>query len=208
MPVFSCKEDFLSLGMTDVKPSPSRIAQDCPICIQPLAVHEKDGSPKSRLRGYHDTIRITACGHTHGKDCLKAWLDVGNTCPTCKRILFEFTGDPITQRDIHDLTYGLGPMYGEARVNVALVNMMQKQEREHAALRLVHEQEIARQKMRDAKGFAEEFLLSDGDLMDSEDEMDFGVDDDDDDGDYMDEEGDEEEEEEEEDEEKKHDSAH
>ena len=174
MTVFACKDTFLGLGIEEVQPSASYVAQDCSICTKPLALHHNDGSPKARLRGYHDTVRIIACGHMHGKDCLGAWLDVGNACPTCNRILFELTGDPITQRDINSLVYALGPEYGEDRVNVALVNMMQKQEREHAALRRVHEQEVARQKMKDTKGFEDGFLLSDEDLLDSDNELDFG----------------------------------
>jgi len=174
MTVFANKDAFQSLGIEAIQPSASHAAQDCTICAQPLAMHQTDSSPKSKLRGYHDAVRITACGHTHGAECLTQWLNVGNSCPKCDRILFEISGDTITQADIDNITYMLGPMYGEARVNVALVALMEEQERDHAALRRVHEQEVARQKMEeDQKGFDERFSMGDDDWADSDGEMDF-----------------------------------
>ncbi|KAF2830700.1 hypothetical protein CC86DRAFT_378957 [Ophiobolus disseminans] len=191
MTVFANKNAFQGLGVEDVKPSATHASQDCTICTKPLAVHHIDSSPKSRLRGYHDTVRIVACGHMHGKECLNVWLDVGNACPTCNRILFEIAGDPITQGDINSVVYMLGHEYGEERVTVALVNMMQKQERDHAALRRVHEQEVAQQKTKDSGGFYEGFLLLDNDFLDSDVEMDFGEEEDGDE-DYEDKEDEEE----------------
>jgi hypothetical protein len=179
MTVFANKDAFQGLGMEEVQASVSHASQDCSICDKPLAVHHNDASPKSRLHGYHDAVRIVACGHMHGKECLDAWLDVGNACPKCNRILFELTGDPITEHDINNVVRALGPMYGEMRVNIALVGMMQNQEQKLAALRRVHEQEVAQQKMKDAKGYDEGFMLNDEDLMDSDEEIDFEVDDED-----------------------------
>lgn len=173
MTVFANKDAFLGLGLEQVSSSAAHASQDCSICIKPLAVHDNHSSPQSKLRGYHSAVRITACGYTHGKDCLRAWLDVGNSCPTCNRILFEMNGDPITQQDVNNIVYVLGPEYGEARVTVAVV-IMQKREKEQAALRQYHEQETARQKMDDAKVRDQEFTLSDEDFMDSEEEIDFG----------------------------------
>jgi hypothetical protein len=170
MTVFANKDAFFELGVETIQPSTSHASQDCSICAHPLAMHHIDASPKSKLRGYHDAVRIIACGHAHGSDCLAAWLDVGNACPKCNRILFELTGDPITQGDISTIVHMLGPLYGEARVNVALVGMMQKKQKEQKALERVHGQEVARQKMEDRKEFDERFALKDDDFLDSDDE--------------------------------------
>jgi hypothetical protein len=181
MTIFASKDAFLGLGLEKVKPSETHMSQDCSICTKSLAVHHNHSSPQSKLRGYHTAVRITSCGHMHGKNCLNAWLDVGNTCPTCKRTLFEITGDPITQQDMNDIVHTLGPKYGEARVAIAVVAVMQKREREHADVRRYHEQEVVKQKMEDAKVRDEEFMLGDEDFLESEKEMDFGDDTDGDD---------------------------
>jgi hypothetical protein len=177
MTVFANKDTFLSLGVEQITSSASHASQDCFICTKPLAVHANHNSPQSVLRGYHTAVRITVCGHTHGEDCLNAWLDIGNSCPTCNRILFEIDGDPITQADLNDMVYMLGPELGEARVMIAVVAVREKREREQAALRRFHEQEIAKQKMEDTELQDQEFALGDDDLLDSDDEMDFGEED-------------------------------
>jgi hypothetical protein len=177
MTVFANKDAFLSLGVEQITSSASHTSQDCFICTKPLAVHANHNSPQSVLRGYHTAVRITVCGHTHGEDCLNAWLDIGNSCPTCNRILFEIDGDPITQADLNDMVYMLGPELGEARVMIAVVAVREKREREQAALRRFHEQEIAKQKMEDTELQDQEFALGDDDLLDSDDEMDFGEED-------------------------------
>jgi hypothetical protein len=187
MTIFACKDAFLDLGLEGVTLSTAHVSQDCTICRKPLAVHDNHASPQSKLRGYHDAVRIGTCGHMHGEICLKAWLDVGNSCPTCNRILFELGGDPITQQDINKLVYTLGPLYGERRVMAAVVGMVEKQEKEQAMLRRFHEQEVAKQKMKDAQAPGDdEFMLGDEDFLDSDDEMDF----DEEDGDGDEEDGD------------------
>jgi hypothetical protein len=173
MTVFAGKIAFLDLGLGRVSLSAAHVSQDCSICLKPLAVHHNHASPRSVLRGYHDAVRVSACGHMHGEACLKAWLDVGNSCPTCNRVLFERGNDPITQREVNELMYVLGPEYREARVMAAIVGMAQKKEKEQAALRRYHEQEAAKQKMKDANARDEEFSPSDDDFLDSKDEMDY-----------------------------------
>jgi hypothetical protein len=69
--------------------------------------------------------------------------------------------------------YVLGPEYREARVMAAIVGMAQEKEKEQAALRRYHEQEAAKQKMKDANARDEEFSLRDDDFLDSKDEMDY-----------------------------------
>jgi hypothetical protein len=181
MTVFANKDAFLRLGVEQMTTSASHASQDCFICTKPLAVHANHNSPQSMLHGYHAAVRITACGHTHGEDCLNAWLEVGNSCPTCNRILFEIGGDPITQADFNDIIYSLGPELGEARVMIAIVGARDRREREHAALREQHAQELGRRMMEDARVQDQEFVLGGEDFLDSDDEMDFGEEDGDED---------------------------
>jgi hypothetical protein len=182
MTVYASKAAFQSLGLETIKLSSTNLTQDCSICQQALAMHPNHISPRSIQRGYHPAVRVNACGHTHGVLCLSAWLDVGKSCPTCARILFETTGDGITQQDINDIVHMLGPEYGEARVMVAVVRVMQTREREREALRRVHEMEVDAQKWRDREARDREFALGDEDFLDSEEE-DFG-DGEDEDGDF------------------------
>jgi hypothetical protein len=181
MTVFANKDAFLSLGLEQVRASASHASQDCSICTKPLAVHDNHNSPQCQLRGYHFAVRINSCGHTHGEDCLNAWLDVGNSCPTCNRIVFELDGDPITQADANNIVYTLGPEVGEARVMIAVVAAKEKRDKEHVELRQYYEQEIARQKMEDTKVQDQEFTLGGDDFLDSDDDMDFGEEDGDED---------------------------
>lgn len=192
MTVFATKDAFFGLGLEQVEVSAAHISQDCSICTQPLAVHWKDQSAQSALRGFHEAVRISACGHMHGSDCLTAWLSTGNSCPTCQRMLFEANNDTITQDDVNEIVYVLGPHFGEARVMAAIANIMQQQEKKHTDARRSHEQEVAKQKVKDAKADDDdEFTLGNDDFLDSDEEMDWGEDGDDeyfDDGDVEDDE--------------------
>ncbi|EAT85969.1 hypothetical protein HBH56_024090 [Parastagonospora nodorum] len=182
MTVYASKAAFQSLGLETIKLSSTNLTQDCSICQQPLAMHPNHTSPRSLQRGYHPTVHINACGHTHGALCLSAWLDVGNSCPTCARILFKTISDAIAQQDINDIVHTLGPEYGEARVMVSVVGVMQTREREREALRRIHEFEVDAQKRRDREARDREFALGDEDFLDSEEE-DFGDGEDGEDGD-------------------------
>jgi hypothetical protein len=172
MTVFASNDAFLDLGLERVILSNAHVSQDCSICLKPLAVHHNHASPQARLRGYHSAVRICTCGHVHGEACLSAWLNVGNSCPTCNRVLFDLGGDPITQQDVNELAYMLGLEYGEARVMTAIAGMVQKQEKNQAMLRRYHEQEVAKQKMKDVNAHDDEFTLGGEDFLDSDEEMD------------------------------------
>jgi hypothetical protein len=80
--------------------------------------------------------------------CLSAWLEVGNSCPTCKRILFE-PNEPVTQQDINFVMRRLGPVYGRPNVMTAIAAYIHKQQEEHAARHRYHEQEVALQRKKD-----------------------------------------------------------
>ncbi|KAG9187437.1 hypothetical protein G6011_05308 [Alternaria panax] len=164
MTVFANKETFNSLGLEQFQQSHAHASQDCAICLRPLAVHPtKDDIPDPKC---HVTVRIAACGHIVGKDCLDAWLDVGHTCPVCACLLFEPTGDPITQGDINYILHILGPELGEHVIMVVVARLMARQEQEH-------EIELERAKARETQVRNDGFALSDEDFLDSDDDMNF-----------------------------------
>jgi RNA polymerase subunit RPABC4/transcription elongation factor Spt4 len=72
------KSDFLASGMRTVEPPGD--TDTCPICIDEWVSE--------------DTSEIVAqdchrAAHTFHKDCLMTWLEDVNTCPMCRRQLFE-----------------------------------------------------------------------------------------------------------------------
>jgi hypothetical protein len=173
MTVFASKEALKSLGLEHIQQSHAHASQDCTICTHPLAVHpthSKDSRPQP-----HTAVRIVACGHIVGGECLDAWLDVGHTCPNCSRLLFEATGDHITHQDIDNILRALGPVYGENAVMTVVARLMVGQEQEHACMRQAHEIELERMKKETRN---DGLTLSDDDFLDSDEEMDFGEDDD------------------------------
>lgn len=187
MSIFANKDTFLGLGVEKVEASPAHMSQDCSICTKPLAVHHKDSSPQSTLRGFHQAVRVIVCGHIHGSDCLSAWLSVGNTCPTCKRILFEGDKDKITQDDVNEIVHTLGPLFGEARIMGSIANMMNNQEQAHAMARRYHEQAVTQQQqVQNQQANDSEFMLNDDDFLVSDEEMDDDEDQDEEDEEYFD----------------------
>ena len=68
----SMKKDFLAQLACDEK-------DDCPICYEPLA----------------DPV-TTACKHKFCIACLLGWLEIANTCPSCRRELYA---NSIEERD-------------------------------------------------------------------------------------------------------------
>ncbi|KNG51540.1 hypothetical protein TW65_01208 [Stemphylium lycopersici] len=191
MTVFSGKEAFKCFGLEPMKQSYAHASQDCPICLDPLALHlNQPHQPHSKL---HAAVRITACSHLVGKECLDAWIDVGNTCPTCNRLLFEATGDPITQQDVSRITQSLGPGYGERAVMMVVARLMAHEEREQARQKQTHKVEMDKMRTKENQVNDDGFALFEYDFYDSDKDMDFGEDEDEDD-DYA--EGEEEEEEE------------
>jgi hypothetical protein len=167
MTVFFNKNSFTSLGLEPIVPLPSHISQGCTICLQPLAVYYDHASPQKVEKGHHSAFRIASCGHIHGKTCLSAWLDVGNSCPTCKRVLFEPNNEPLTQRDIDSVMRHLAPVYGPGRMMAALTAHVDKQEAENAARHRLHEQDVARQRN---NARANDFTLDGDDFLDSDQE--------------------------------------
>lgn len=170
MPVFFNKTTFDSLGAEEIKPSNTHASQDCSLCTNPLAVHPSN--PIDEASKYHIAVRIRACGHILGKDCLDAWLEVGSACPICNRLLFQAQGHRITQDDINAVVESLGRRYGEGRVMRAIARLMARQEEENARLHKVHQAEMAKLADKDAQAKKDEYMSVE-DFLDSEGEMDF-----------------------------------
>jgi hypothetical protein len=179
MTVFASKEIFNDLGLERVRKSHAHASQDCAICLQPLALLPTKGEVSDAE--LHTATRIASCGHIVGEDCLDAWLEVGHTCPVCNRLLFEPTGDTITQKDINYLVLSLGGMYPEQRIMAAVARFVARQEREHARMRRAYEIEMEKEKKKTEEAHAKNdgFALSDEDFLDSDGEMDFDEADDD-----------------------------
>ena len=189
MTVFSGKEAFKCFGLEPMKPSHAHASQDCPICLDPLALHlNQPRRPQSNL---HAAVRITACGHLVGKECLDAWIDVGHTCPTCNRLIFGATGDPITQEDVNNVTQSLVPEYGERAVMMVVARFMAHQEREYVRQKQTHKIEMDKMRTKEKQVKNDGFTLSDNDFYDSDEDVDFGEDEDED-YDYAEGEGEEE----------------
>lgn len=172
-----CKQDFVRLGLEQVSLSETHASQDCAICSAPLALHPSDAI-KSHSE-YHASVRVFACGHILGQECLDAWLDSGNSCPVCNRMLFEFTGDWITQHDVNKIVHDLGLSYGEHRVVAAVARFSDRQKADRARLRNSNETGMARLKAKEVQIKSEEFIITGEDFVDSDNDMDFSEDDDD-----------------------------
>lgn len=174
MAVFANREEFQRLGLEHIKPTHSHASQDCPICLDPLEVrpsHAKDTSSK-----LHPAVRIIACRHLLGKDCLDAWLQVGNTCPTCKRFLFEATDDPITQRDVNNVLRILSPVYGEREIMAAIGRIITRREKEHAQMREKQAKEMGDMMVKEQQERNSEFMMADEDFYESDEEFEFDED--------------------------------
>ncbi|KAH8730914.1 hypothetical protein GQ44DRAFT_424008 [Phaeosphaeriaceae sp. PMI808] len=181
MSIYACKGTFMGLGIESVSLSTSLASQNCTICTLPLAVHHRDASPIALSNGYHRAIRITLCGHVHGKDCLSAWLDTGHSCPTCNRTLFQANSDRITQEDVNIVLKKLAPRFGRAAVMNAIVKYFEKQEQEHSECHFIHEQEVANQDTPEEQD--EEFVDSNVEIGFSDDEGEIDYNDEDEGGD-------------------------
>lgn len=175
MTIFASKSAFVALGLEVVAPSTAHMYQDCYICKDPLDVNIHTTASEM----HHEAVRIGVCGHVHGQVCLTAWLDTGNSCPTCKRLLFENSSRGASQSDISNVVHSLGRMVGEKRVMLAIARLVGKQELERAQLRRTQEEEQKKMKAKEVQAHQED-LMEDDEWMDSGDEEDFGDDEDED----------------------------
>lgn len=73
------KKKFLATGLFDlVAIDPSSSTTNCPICLEPIATTRR-------------SIITASCQHAFHEHCLKHWLEMHNTCPTCRRELYRLS---------------------------------------------------------------------------------------------------------------------
>ncbi|KAF2849969.1 hypothetical protein T440DRAFT_121084 [Plenodomus tracheiphilus IPT5] len=172
MAPFPSKPDFLRLGTQKITPSTSHASQDCYICNDPLAIHPHTTQTPTPTSTLHPALRITACSHILGVECLSAWLNTSNTCPICSRMLFEKNGQSITQEDMRAVVRALGYMYGVRRVMGVLARRVEMQV-EGVRVRMVDEEGRRREVEKEV-----DYAMEDGEWVDSEGELDIGEDED------------------------------
>lgn len=155
----------MQLGVEKVAPSTAIMHQDCYICNNPLSVN----AHATPTDAHHSAIRIGICGHLHGEECLAAWLHTGNTCPICKRMLFETPGHSLSQDDVNSVIRTMGPLVGEARVMSAIARLMGERDPEYLQLSRDYEEVGEVGSRQDAERNDEDWFLSSS-------EEDFGID--------------------------------
>lgn len=168
MSIFASKAAFEELGLQQMAPSTALMYHDCYICENPLNV----STHTALTDAHHAAVRIGVCGHMLGKHCLEAWLHTGNTCPICKRMLFEGSSHSLTQSDINGVVRALRRWVDGERALLAIARLMGKQEFERAQQRRNYEQEAAAREARSQLDF-----LNDEDLYTSSGEESFDMDD-------------------------------
>ncbi|KAH6633263.1 hypothetical protein C7974DRAFT_168430 [Boeremia exigua] len=173
MSIFASKAAFMQLGLVLIAPSKALMYQDCYICKDPLHVNI-DTVPSD---AHHTAVRIGVCGHIHGQVCLAAWLNTGNSCPTCKRMLFEASGRTISQKDLNDVVRAVGPLFGKMRVASAVARLLERKELEQTQLRRSYEEDLNRRMAEQIQSRRDD-LMDDEYWMESGDEEDFDMDDD------------------------------
>lgn len=174
MSIFAGKAAFMQLGLEQVAPTNGLIYQDCYICKHPLDVNIHAATSEE----HHSAVRIGVCSHMYGKECLAAWLDTGNSCPICRRMLFKASSHSLQQSDINSVARSLGRYVGKARIMSAIARLVGKQELESARLRRDHEKEAREAQVKEAQS-RQDASLDDGDWYPSSGEEDFDANDED-----------------------------
>jgi hypothetical protein len=172
--IYDNKEAFLALGVESITPSSYAASKDCDICVKPLAMFPTARSAANDATTveespFHPALRILSCRHIHGTECLTAWLDFGNTCLTCSRILFTAPSEqPITQAEVDWVVNQLGPQLGEDAVFRWVARHMEKNLDEGTKKRQLLESKIALDKVKEEekeRKDREEFSLGENDFL-------------------------------------------
>jgi hypothetical protein len=61
----------------------------CKVSNTAAAPSEDHKSLVTEINMNHAPLQIKICGHVFGEPCLREWLDRANTCPICRKRLFE-----------------------------------------------------------------------------------------------------------------------
>lgn len=181
MSIFASKAAFVELGLETIRPSSAHMYRDCYICKDPLDINIHAAATEK----HHAAVRIGVCGHMHGQECLSSWLDIGNSCPTCKQLLFENSGRGVSQSDINGVVnakkrrFGL---YGEKVAMTAIARTVGEKEAKQAQQQRIREEEVQKLKAKEAQ--AQHGIEDDDDWMNDSDAAEEFGEDDDDDGDF------------------------
>jgi len=176
--IYNTKEEFLVIGVEAATLNPYAIHTDCEICLQPLqmfpdvpATQQNGSSPTSSTdsTAVHPALHILACRHVIGTDCLIAWLETGNTCPICSRILFTPPSEqPISQEEVNWVVAALEPLIGEERLYRWVAKHMAKGMAEEVRKKRMYENKVVTERStREQRERAERemYALGDGDIM-------------------------------------------
>jgi hypothetical protein len=169
MPLFAGKEAFKALGLEPVKKSQAHASQDCTICTDPLDIQQSLAKEDEFTSKAHAAVRIVACGHIVGAECLDAWLDIGCTCPTCNRVLFEPADDPITLQDIQFVVRELRAYFAKDTIVMRIARVVRRKKQEFARQQGIYGAEAGKMAVEEE----DEFGISGDDFLDSDDEMGF-----------------------------------
>jgi hypothetical protein len=189
--IYDTKKTFLAIGVEPVTTSSYAVEIDCEICLKPLAMipdasstHQNgDSSTKpadltplastpTKEPTFHPALRIIACGHVHGAECLTAWLETGNTCPTCACILFTPPSEqPISQEEVNWVVAILEPLIGEELLYRWIAKYMASGMEEEVRRKRAHDNMVVVERIaREQKERIERemYTLGDEDFMEEE----------------------------------------
>ena len=84
------------LSLDDV---PNEIS--CNICMESFGSTENPEPP----------VRLP-CGHVMGRNCISQWLTTSNSCPLCRRVLFQHDdfGSPLTETELRNFLSSAAPL--------------------------------------------------------------------------------------------------
>lgn len=172
MTIYASKAAFVTLGLEPVTPSNAHTYQDCYICREPLHVNIQTPST-----AHHSAVRISSCGHMHGQACLKAWLDTGNSCPTCAHKLFDSSGHSYSQASINSVVDSMSKYVPRPLIVAAIARLLGKQESAQAQLRRAQIEEQQQRMVEEAQ--AHQNMVMDDEEWTESGEEDFDTEDDD-----------------------------
>ncbi|KAF9741516.1 hypothetical protein PMIN06_007300 [Paraphaeosphaeria minitans] len=180
MTVYNTGAEFGMHGIDHIRPSVYHISRDCDICLEPLDLVQPSANTKAGDKNHnrhHPAVRIKSCGHIHGLDCLKAWLQIGTTCPSagCGRMLcLPAVEQPLTQKDVDALMCRLRRSYSEDQIARSLARYMHASDVAAAKAEQVLATKIvmdeAKQKEKERKE-RQECMLKDEDFLDGDTEL-------------------------------------
>ncbi|USP81474.1 hypothetical protein yc1106_08748 [Curvularia clavata] len=175
MTLFAEKQVFKLLGLEAIQPSPLHTSQDCSICTKPLAMQPSPAQEEYSNSKLHAAVRITACSHIVGEECLDAWLDTGNSCPICRRELFDAKGEAVTQQDIERIIHSLSRYYDIYIVTASILRVIKRSGGKYILPKLIRSG--AR---RDEETEEDDFGYSGSEVWETDEEMDFDEEEDED----------------------------